>query len=123
MAISYRPMLRRVTRTVALLAVLLVPAACSAPPDPISVAENTIVVRNLTRRDWRTVRVTVNDHFSGGAPLLAAGGRLTAPLSQFQTGFGQRYDASYQVVYKIEVTATDSHGDPVNLKWGRDRKR
>jgi hypothetical protein len=97
-------------------------AACSPPPDPITLAENTVVVLNTTSRDWRSVRITVNDHFTGGTPLLAAGGRLTAPLRELQTAFGQRYDITRQLVYKIEVTATDSKGDAVNLRWGHDKK-
>lgn len=107
----------------ALFALLVLASACSAPPDPITVEENSLVVRNATSRDWKNVRVTVNDHFTGGAPLLAAGGRMNAPLSQLVTGFGQRYDPSHQVVYKVEVTATDDKGQPVNLHWGRDRNR
>jgi hypothetical protein len=107
----------------AVLLALVLWAGCSAPPDPITIAENSIVVRNATSRDWKNVRVTVNDHFSGGVPLLAAGGRMNAPLSQFITGFGQRYDPSRQVVYKVEVTATDAKEEPVHLRWGRDRRR
>jgi hypothetical protein len=107
---------------VVLIALVLV-AGCSAPPDPITVAETGIVVRNATSRDWKNVRVTVNDHFTGGVPVLAAGGRMNAPLSQFVTGFGQRYDPLRQVVYKVEVTATDAKGEAVNLQWGRDRHR
>jgi hypothetical protein len=116
-------MFQRAYRAAALFALLALPAACSAPPDPITIAENSIVVKNTTSRDWKNVRVTVNDHFSGGVPLLAAGGRMNAPLSQFQTGFGQRYDPARQVVYKVEVTAIDSRGETVNLRWGRDRNR
>lgn len=101
----------------ALLAAMLLTAACARSPDPIEVDENVVVVRNQTSRDWRNVIVTVNDHFRGGAPHLAAQGRLTAPLSQFQTGFGQRYEISRQNVFKVEVTATDSTGEPVHLQY------
>src|SRR5262245_43980315 len=66
--------------------------ACSAPRDPIVVEEGMVTVENQTNREWRNVKVTINDHFSGGAPVLSAGGRLTAPLSQFQTAFGQKFD-------------------------------
>jgi hypothetical protein len=109
-------------RRAALLAVLLA-SGCSPRVDPITVAENAIVVQNTTSRPWTRVMITVNDHFTGGAPLLAAGGRLNAPLSQFQSGFGQRYVPSRLIVYKVEVTATDSKGEPVRLLWGGDRKR
>ena len=100
---------------VALVAVGL-SAACSTRPGPVSIADNTVVVQNQTSRDWRNVVVTVNDHFRGGAPTMAAGSRLAAPLSQFQTAFGQRFDAVRQGVFKIEVTATDSSGEPVKLE-------
>lgn len=103
------------------IAALLV-AACVPRPDPIQVAENTVIVENQTSRDWRNVVITVNDHFRGGTAKLAARGRLSAPLSQFQTGFGQRYDIG-RAVFKVEVTATDSSGEPVSLKYGRDLKK
>ena len=62
-------------------------------------------VENQTSRDWRNVVITVNDHYRGGAPTLLPGGRLTAPLSQFQTGFGQQVRSRHgQSVFKVEVT-------------------
>ena len=107
----------------AALAVVLTFAGCKSEPRPIEVADNTVIVQNLTSRDWRNVVVTVNDHFRGGAAVLAARGRLTAPLSQFQTGFGQRFDIAHQTVFKVEVTATDSSGEAVKLDYGGDRKK
>jgi hypothetical protein len=92
-------------------------AACSPGPGPITVAENVVSVQNQTSRDWRNVVVTVNDHFRGGAATLPAGGRMTAPLSQFQTAFGQRYDVARQHVAKVVVTATDANGEPVELTF------
>ena len=82
-----------------------------------------VVVENLTPREWRNVKVTVNDHFSGGAPVLLPGGRLTAPLSQFQTGFGQKFDRGRQSVFKVEVSATEPDGTPVALLWGPPKLR
>jgi hypothetical protein len=108
-------MLRRLSVAAGASVALWIAAACRTPADPISVQDRTILVENRTSHDWRGVVVTVNDHFKGGAPLLAAGSRLTAPLSQFQTAFGQRYDADRQTVIKVEVTATDSKGEPVRL--------
>jgi hypothetical protein len=92
-------------------------AACSPRPGPITVAENVVSVQNQTSRDWRNVVVTVNDHFRGGAATLPAGSRMTAPLSQFQTAFGQRYDVARQHVAKVVVTATDANGEPVELTF------
>jgi hypothetical protein len=46
---------------------------------------------------------------------------MTAPLSGFQTAYGQRYDRARQSVYKVEVTATDQNGKPVTLTWNGKR--
>lgn len=84
---------------------------------PIAIVDGTIVVRNDTDREWRNVVVTVNHHFHGGTRSLAAGGRLNAPVSEFTTGHGQRFDRSRQTVFRIEVTATDSEGQAVRREW------
>jgi hypothetical protein len=103
------------------LGLALVPA-CSEDEDPITIRENTITVDNQTAREWSNVVVTVNDHYRGGARSLAPGGRLTAPLSQFQTGYGQRFPWERTRVFKVEVSATDSSGEPVKLQWGQTPK-
>ena len=107
----------------ALLAALVLVSACDVPRDPIVVDEGMITVENMTSREWRSVRITVNDHFSGGAPSLLPGGRLSAPLSGFQTGFGQKFDRGRQSVFKVEVTATEPDGTAVKLPWGQDQRR
>lgn len=107
----------------ALPVVALVAAGCSKPRDPIIVDEGMVTVENLTSQEWRSVRITVNDHFSGGAPILLPGGRITAPLSQFQTGFGQKFDRGRQSVFKVEVNATGADGKPVTLRWGPEQLR
>jgi hypothetical protein len=113
-------MLERPRRWLALI--MLFQAACSPAPGPITVSENVIAIQNQTSRDWRNVVVTVNDHFRGGASTLAAGSRMAAPLSQFQTAFGQHYDVARQTVFKVEVTATDSNGDAVRLELDTKRR-
>ena len=105
------------------LAGLSVCGACDAPRDAIVVDEGMVVIENQTPREWRSVRITVNDHFTGGVASLLPGGRLTAPLSDFQTGFGQKFDRGRQSVFKIEVTATEPDGTPVKLAWGQDQRR
>jgi hypothetical protein len=78
-----------------------------------------LVLENQSRREWRNVRVTINDHFSGGVPSLLPGGLMNAPLRDFQTGFGQRFDRGRMSVKKVMVSATDSAGQPVALTWGK----
>ena len=106
----------------ALVAVLL-SAACSDDRPPVTIKDNIVIVENQTPREWRNVVISVNDHFRGGGATLAAGGRMTAPLSGFQTAFGQRFDRSRQSVSKIEVTATDAGGTPVALTWSGNTGR
>ena len=50
---------------------VLASAACDAPRDSIIVDEGMVTVENQTAREWRKVRVTVNDHFSGGVDAAA----------------------------------------------------
>jgi uncharacterized lipoprotein YajG len=48
---------------------LLLLAACSGRPGPITVADNVVAIQNQTTRDWRNVVVTVNHHFRGGTSV------------------------------------------------------
>jgi hypothetical protein len=106
------------------LVALAAAGACSAPRDPITVDEGEIVVENMTDVEWRDVRIVVNHHFAGGVPRLEAGGRMNAPLSRFQTAFGQRFDRGRQSVFKIEVTAREEPGGKlVTLSWGEDQRK
>ena len=98
-------------------------SGCDIPRESIVVDEGMVTVENQTRNEWRNVRVTVNDHFSGGVAVLQPGGRMTAPLSQFQTGLGQKFDRGRQSVVKVEVTATEPDGKPVSLSWRPDVRR
>jgi hypothetical protein len=93
--------------------------ACSGAREPIVLRDGMVVLENQTTREWRDVRVTINDHFTGGVPSLLPGGLLNAPLRDFETGFGQRFDRSRMNVYKIRVSASDADGQPVALSWGR----
>ena len=91
--------------------------ACDRGRDPIVVRDGMLVVENQTTREWRNVRVTVNDHFTGGAPSLPAGGLMNAPLRDFQSGFGHRFEPGRMPVQKVRVSATDASGQPVSLAW------
>jgi hypothetical protein len=99
--------------------ICLLALACTDRPDPIILDEGIITVENQTDSEWKDVRVVVNDYFGGSVPSLAPGARLNAMLSNMQTGFGQRFDRGRMSVRKIEVTATDASGKPVNLTWER----
>lgn len=108
----------------AALLVLSLATGCSDPQDPISVDDNAITVINESSDDWRNVLIVINDHYRGGAPLLKANGRLNAPVSQFDTGFGQRWPMG-TVIRKVQVTAQTGKGEPVKLDWeiGQRKKK
>ena len=46
-----------------------------------------------------------------------AGGRLEAPLANFVTGLGQRFNTAREHISRVEVRATDAAGKPVALDW------
>ena len=104
-----------------MLAGLLLAAACSEVREPILVDGGMITIENTSEKEWKNIRLVLNDHFYGGAPSLAPGQRLNAMTSSLQTGFGQRFDRSRMPIRKIEVTATDADGQTVSLKWGSER--
>jgi hypothetical protein len=106
-------------RRTVVAALLVACAACAKGRDPIVIRDGMLVLENQSTREWRNVRVTINDHFSGGVRSLMPGGLMTAPLRDFQTGFGQKFDRGRMSVRKVIVSATDSNGDAVSLTWGK----
>jgi hypothetical protein len=106
-------------RRTVVAALLLVCAACAKSRDPIVIRDGMLVLENQSTHEWRNVRVTINDHFSGGVHSLMPGGLMTAPLRDFQTGFGQKFDRGRMSVRKVIVSATDSNGKAVALTWGK----
>lgn len=112
------PLPLRGTAARAGVAALACAAGCAEERDPIAIRDGILVLENQTAREWRNVRVTINDYFTGGVDALLPTGLMTAPLRDFQTGFGQRFDRGRTAVYKVEVTATDSAGEAVSIVWG-----
>ena len=106
------------TRTLLVL-LIAVAGACSPRRDPISINEGTLILENQTSNEWRDVLIIVNDHYRGGTRSLAPGGRLVAPLRDFQTGFGQKWDRGRMSVSKVVVTAKEPDGKDVRLEWDR----
>ncbi len=100
------------------VAVLLFFAAgCRQELPPIRVQGAWLVVENQTRQPWRDVTVTVNAYYRGTSRSLSPGGRLEAPLANFETGLGQRFNTAREHVSRVEVRATDAAGRPVALDW------
>lgn len=104
------------------LAIALLLAACSTPPEPLTVEGRTLKVFNASGEAWKGVEIWVNDHYRVTREAIAADERFVVPLETFVAGFGQRFPAS-QRVNGIELTATDASGDAVRLVWGAGRRR
>ena len=97
---------------------VLTRGACGRPVLPaIRQRGAWIVVENQTTSPWKDVSVTVNAYYRGVSPTLAAGGRLEAPLANFVTGLGQRFNTAREHISRVEVRATDAEGKPVVLDW------
>ena len=76
-----------------------------------------LIVENQSQSPWKDVSVTLNAYYRGVSPTLAAGGRLEAPLANFVTGLGQRFNTAREHISRVEVRATDAAGKPVVLDW------
>jgi hypothetical protein len=101
---------------IGIVAVLLL-AACRPELPPIRQKGSWIVVENHTKSPWKDVSVTVNAYYRGVSPALSAGGRLEAPLANFVTGLGQRFNTAREHISRVEVRATDASGNHVALDW------
>ena len=108
---------RRATRLLAVLALLSGVAGCRTELPPIRQRGAWLVVENQTTSEWKNVSVTLNAYYRGVSPALAAGGRLEAPLANFVTGLGQRFNTAREHISRVEVRATDAAGKPVALDW------
>ncbi len=92
-------------------------AGCRAELPPIRQHGTWLVIENQTKLPWKDVTVTLNAYYRGVSPTLAAGGRLEAPLANFVTGLGQRFNTAREHISRVEVRATDTAGNPVALDW------
>jgi hypothetical protein len=97
-------------------------AACSTPPERLTLAGRTITIFNDSAEAWKAVEIWVNDHYRVTRDTIVPGERFAVPLESFVAGFGQRFRRD-QHVTGIEVTATDASGQPVRLVWGTGRRR
>jgi hypothetical protein len=109
------PRVQTVPGVLVLLALLC--AACKAELPPIRQSGTWLVVENQTRSPWRDVSVTLNHYYRGVSPRLEAGARLEAPLANFVTGLGQRFNTARERISHVVVRATDAAGNPVTLEW------
>ena len=109
-------------RSKLVIVVALVAAACSDPPQRLTLEGRTITIYNDSGEAWKGMEIWVNDHYRVTRDTVAPAERFIVPLATFVAGFGQRFPSNQQVT-GIEVTATDASGDRVQLVWGNGRRR
>jgi hypothetical protein len=91
-----------------------------APPlEPIVVSDGAVTVRNQTGSEWQSVRIWVNDHYSGGASVIPAGGFVREPLSRFVAAQGQHINVASTGITSVVVLAREPDGTAVRIAWGK----
>lgn len=90
-----------------------------APMEPIVIADGAVTVRNQTTQDWQNVRIWVNEHYSGGAKGIPAGGFVREPLSRFVAAQGQTINAASTKIASVVVLATNPDGTRVRVVFGQ----
>lgn len=97
---------------------LLWQQGCSPTLEDITIADGAVLVRNQSAGEWRDVRIWVNEHYSGGARSIPAGGFVREPLSRFVAAQGQRLPAAAPIT-SVVVLARTPDGTAVRLAWGK----
>ena len=89
-----------------------------APLDAILVTDGTVTVRNQTGVEWQSVRIWVNEYYSGGASVIPAGGFVREPLSRFVAAQGQTINVASTRITSVVVLANNPDGTRVRVTWG-----
>lgn len=86
--------------------------------EPIVIADGAVTVRNQTTQEWRSVRIWVNEHYSGGAQSIPPGGFVREPLSRFVASQGQTINVATTKIFSVVVLATAADGTRIRVPWG-----
>lgn len=105
------------TRALAVLTLLFVVAACGGDKlQPLTLNGGTLVVRNDTDEEWKSVEIWVNWYYRAVIPSIPAHGRVDAKLDAFLEGYGRRFDYTHTMVKDVKLTARRPNGEPLELK-------
>ena len=91
---------------------------CDRPLPEIDVSGGAVLVRNQTGEDWTSVRIWVNDYYSGSAREIRAGNFVREPVSRFVAAQGQTLKSTARIT-SVVVLATGASGKPVRVLWGQ----
>ena len=89
-----------------------------APLDPIVIDDGYVTVRNLTEREWQSVRIWVNEHYSASARVIPPGGFVREQLTRFVAAQGQTINVASTRITSVVVLANEPDGSRVRVTWG-----
>jgi hypothetical protein len=90
---------------------------CARTMADIEVSGGAVLVRNQTDEDWQSVRIWVNDYYSGTLSELRAGAFVREPVSRFVAAQGQTLKSTAPI-RGVVVLATTPSGKPIRVLWG-----
>lgn len=91
---------------------------CDRTLPDIEVEGGAVTVRNQTAEDWVSVRIWINDYYSGTAKEIVAGSFVREPISRFVAAQGQTLKSSAKIT-SVVVLATTRAGAPVRVALGK----
>lgn len=90
---------------------------CDRVKPDIEVDGGAVMVRNQTPDDWMSVRIWINDYYSGAFSEITAGSFVREPVTRFVAAQGQTLKASATIT-SVVVLATTRAGKPVRVVLG-----
>ena len=110
-----------VTRSLAVVVSIalssVVPAACyRAPVEPLQLDGQTLKVFNRTSQEWTHVEIWLNRYFRVTSENIPPGGRFQAPLDEFVSGFGRRFEFKRMQIRDVRLIAKLPNGQPLEVK-------
>jgi hypothetical protein len=101
----------------AAIALVLVAGACAKPEvDPLQLDSTQVTVDNRSDSDWTNVEIWINRQFRATAPKITKGQRFHAPLRNFVTAYGQKFDFSRVQIHDVRLNAKRADGMPFEIR-------
>lgn len=91
---------------------------CDRVLPEIEVSGGAVMVRNQTGEAWTSVRIWVNDYYSGSISEIRAGSFVREPVTRFVAAQGQTLKSSARIT-SIVLLGTTASGKPVRVVWGQ----
>ena len=114
----------RLTHAAALLTSLCLSlSACGKSPEikPFQLEGKRLTVRNLSKANWKDVRVQINRQYLVQAPEILAGQRFDINLDAFLDVYGTHFYYQRQQIKDVHLTAKAADGTEVDTHMPMER--